>query len=388
MANRSRPAAVTDDVAALPFWEAADEVLSWPGSSARVVRPAQVIAKLRPLLRTANKSVADAPSAAPDVDDLIRDVASGGAPNLVFAGTTAFADAVACVRCRIEQPASAVELMTMRAYLDAAVVADSRPTLIVDHAATREQLSFIALLIEPHRFESMRAAFKAFRATFVAAYAGHHRQYWKTYRKLSRSVEALAPSARALAALNTLRTLGPPIGEDTFVEYQRISGAPVICPVDNPADALATRPICGYCGLTLADAVPIDQHEAIAHKLRAALVLQQQRLASEAVRRILARGGERLGRFIAIVQAADTASLATVLDAELLTFIQELLDQPVSPTLEALQLFERIALAHPVITEDEIDGVVETVRRLLQEQLSARRAGDAPVPSFYLAAPQ
>ena len=276
----------------------------------------------------------------------------------------------------------------MRAYLDQALVSDRRPTLFVDLATTREQLSFVALLIEPHRLDSMRAAFKTFRSAFAAAYNDHHRHYWKAYAKLTRAIDGLAPVARALDRLNSLRALGPPAGEDALAGYRSLSSGGAICPAAGALVELAQQPACGYCGLTLDNSLPAEQTDDIAHRLNAALAVQQRRLASEAVRRILARGGERLDRFVEIVQAADTASLAHVLDGDLIVFLQQLLAQPITPTPEALHLIEQIALAHPVITEDQIDLVLETLRGLLRDQLSSSTSDDsASVPSFYLAKP-
>jgi hypothetical protein len=318
----------------------------------------------------------------------VQEVAAGAQPEELFTSPAAFAEAIACARCQREERTGVSELRTMRAYLDAAEVPASRPSLVVDHAATREQLSFIALLIEPHRSESMSAAFETFRAAFASAYADHHRRYWKAFAGLSRGLSGLAPAMRALERLNSLRALGAPVGEDALGDYRALSSGMAICAASDLQNALVDRPFCGACGLTLSDSVPSEQAEDVAHRLNSALAIQQRRLASEAVRRILARGGERLDRFVEIVQAADTASLAQVLDGDLLVFLQELLAQPVSPTPEAMHLFEQIALAHPVITEDQVETVVETLRDLLREQLAAQRDDDGSgVPSFYLATP-
>ena len=378
-----------DAPSSLPYWEAANEVLAWPAQPARIVQPRQVVTRLRPLVRKTGTRIGDA-GLATKREPLsgVRDVAAGARPEDVFPSAAAFAEAIALVRCIQEERDGVDELITMRAYLDSAVVPAGRPALVVDHAATREQLSFIALLIEPHRSESMRAAFETFRSTFCSAYGDHHARYWKASGKLARTLGGLAPAARALERLNSLRALGPAVGEDALVDYRTLSSGNAPCPASATRGALLDRPVCGHCGLTLNDTVPNEHADDVAHRLNSALAVQQRRLASEAVRRILARGGERLDRFVEIVQAADTASLAQVLDGELLVFLQELLAQPVSPTPEALHLFEQIALAHPVITEEQVDLVVETLRGLLREQLAAQRSDDrSRPPSFYLATP-
>ena len=86
--------------------------------------------------------------------------------------------------------------------------------------------------------------------------------------------------------------------------------------------------------------------------------------------------GETPQRFVEIVQAADVAAMTRVLDDDLLTFLDELLSQPLSPTADALAVFEELVRAHPSVSGDDVDGVAETLRRLLTEQLEAQRPAD------------
>ena len=90
----------------------------------------------------------------------------------------------------------------------------------------------------------------------------------------------------------------------------------------------------------------------------------------------MARGGRRLEQFLQIVQASDLTGLAHVLDGDLLEFLRELLSEPVAPTAEALDLFEELARSHPVVSEDQIDAVSQTLRTLLTEQLAAQQEHD------------
>ena len=74
------------------------------------------------------------------------------------------------------------------------------------------------------------------------------------------------------------------------------------------------------------------------------------------------------------------------LDDELLAFLGELLAQPVSPTPEALDLFEHLARAYPIVSEEQVEAVIETLRQLLTEQLASQRASDPSRPAaFHLA---
>jgi hypothetical protein len=184
----------------LPYWEAANEVLAWPAQPARIVQPRHVVTRLRPLVRKTGARIADAgPAMKGEPLAGVRDVAAGARPEDVFLRRPR--SRRRSLPCAVGEERDGVdELIAMRAYLDSAVVPENRPALVVDHAATREQLSFIALLIEPHRSESMRAAFEAFRSTFCSAYGDHHARYWKAFGKLAHARRTRAGGSRARAA--------------------------------------------------------------------------------------------------------------------------------------------------------------------------------------------
>jgi hypothetical protein len=247
----------------------------------------------------------------------------------------------------------------------------------------REQLSFVTLLQQPKAIEYLRAAFDTFRDAYARAYAKHHAAYWLSFAEVLHTLEDIEPQARAQARQNTLRALGRPAGEAALAEFERLRARPT-CDGDGLADALYERPTHD-CGVTLGEAAPAKEAARMVRELSAALSLQLSRLASEAVRRILARGGARLDQFLQIVQASDSAGLATVLDDELVAFLTRLLAEPVVPAPEALDLFEQLARAYPTVDETQVDAVVRTLRDLLTQALAARREGD-PAAAFRLAA--
>lgn len=279
----------------------------------------------------------------------------------------------ALLRCVLDHRSAATELSSMLAYLDGAQPPDTDAELATDPAFTREQLSFITLLEQPHQLDRLRASFQVFRQRYARVYVQHHDQYWRAAARLQGELQEAAPVARTLARLNALRQLGRPVGEAQLAVYQRLLGGRPACAVRGLPDALRERPACPQCGISLRDGVPAQEGRAVLRGLQSALTRQQSRLASEAVRRILGRGGERLEQFLRVVQAADLTALASILDDDLLDFLRELLAEPVVPTPEALDLFEELARAHPVITEEQLDAVLGTLRRLLLDQLAAQR---------------
>ncbi|MDP3768426.1 MAG: hypothetical protein Q8S13_10460, partial [Dehalococcoidia bacterium] len=281
---------------------------------------------------------------------------------------------------------AAHELASMRDYLDAVKLATEAGELAADRAFTREQLSFVSLLSEPHQLAGMRATFDMFRTSYVSFYVKHHDAYWRAFSRLRTALKDAEPGARALERLNTLRALGRPVGEAELAAYERLSGGPRACAARTLAAQLSEQPRCRDCGIALGEVVPDEEVEAVVRGLGEALARQQARLASEAVRRILARGGERIEQFLQIAQASDQAGLTQVLDDDdLLDFLRELLAEPAAPTPEALDLFEELARAHPLVSAQQVDAVVETLRELLTERLAAQQSTDSAPSSFRLA---
>ncbi|MBI4571255.1 MAG: hypothetical protein HY723_04840 [Chloroflexi bacterium] len=364
------------------YWETLRTILSWPGAAPRRQAPRRIRARLAEALRAAPAPPPDAAAAI----ERLRRIAGGEAPDEVAASPAELREDAALLRCLAEQPDAARELAAMRAYLDGAAPGDAARDLLSDRAFLREQLSFATLLTEPHQLTSLRASFEQFRDEYVRAYIEQHLCHWSAWDRLREQLAEGAPAVDALTRLNTLRALGRPLGEDEIAAYAALTGEPACARRDLAAD-LQQQARCPACGLAMIDVTPAEEVARALRGVQAALGRQQARLASEAVRRILARGGERIDRFLQVAQASDLAGLAQVLDDELLAFLGGLLAEAPAPTPEALDLFETLARDYPVITEEQIEAASEALRRLLREQLAAQRAADpARLPSFRLAA--
>ena len=361
-------------------WRTLDEILSWPRAPGRVVRPDQLRARLSATLERIPPATHTALTDAPVVR--LREIAAGARPDAVSSPAELKED-VALIRCLTERPEEVAELAAMGAYLDAARPGAQMHELLVDQAVTRERISFAVLLAEPQEMASMRAIFELFQSDFAEAYTDHHRRHWRAYARLSAMLDEGALTAQALARLNTLAALGRPVGRAALGAYERMTGGRRACPAPELASALREQPACPDCGITMENGAPSEETGEVLRRLHTALARQQARLAGEAVRQILARGGERIDQFLQIVQASDPAGLAQVLDDKLLAFLQELLSQPVSPTPEALALFQELARTYPIVSEEQVEAVIGTLRQLLNEKLAVQRAADPARPTTF-----
>lgn len=356
-------------------WRSIDQMLSSPNPPAKVARPQRLRGRLGAALAELPAAAASDATGNAAIDRL-REIANGAAPETVVASPATLADDVAHLRCLKEQPATAAELTSMLTYLDAARPGPQQRRLLVDRATTREQLSFVTLLSEPHRLDGMRATFEIFRNDYLAAYTEHHRRYWQAWARLRAVLDEAAPIAHTLARLNTLSALGQPLGRTALAAYRRLTREPRSCSPQDLEATLRERPECQSCQVTLEIGVPSEETEEVLRRLQAALSRQQARLANQAVRRILARGGERIEQFLQIVQASDLTGLAQVLDDDLLAFLSELLAQPVSPAPAALDLLQELIRAHPTVSEEQVEAVTQTLRQLLIKQLASQQAAD------------
>ncbi len=302
---------------------------------------ARTLADLRSLLDTAEQALAarspqeEGRGAADEAVDRLRRLAAARrlhdtlfAAQALYGHPMALAEDVYLARCLCRELDTALELAAMRRYLASAAVPEAMAELETDRRMGLETASFATLFHAPHRLDDMRATFEVFRKRYRAAYVAHHRRYWRSAAALRRALREAAVAARALERLNTLRELGRPVGEESLSCYRTLLSQTEACIVDEGLEGLlADRTACPSCRITLSDEPPEGEVQEALQGLSSALARQQARLSSEAVRKILAAGkGERLERFLQVVQASDLTGLANVLDDELLAFLRELLE--------------------------------------------------------------
>jgi hypothetical protein len=254
------------------------------------------------------------------------------------------------------------------------------PELETDRRMGLETASFATLFHAPHRLDDMRATFEVFRKRYRAAYVAHHRRYWRSAAALRKELFGAAVTARALERLNTLRELGGPVGEESLRRYRALTSQTEGCAIGEGLEGLlAGRTACPSCQITLVDEPPDEEIRQALQGLTSALARQQARLSSEAVRQILAAGkGERLERFLQVVQASDLTGLANVLDDELLAFLRELLASNLPAT--SLPVLERLRRAFPEAGQEDVEAATGEFRRLLLEALAARGRADPNRP--------
>lgn len=270
----------------------------------------------------------------------------------------------------------AVDIAQVKDYLDHVQLRTTDRELVADRLAVLGRLNLNSLVAQPGLWSSVHGEFEAFRNRYRIAYQKHHRD---TQNEQKRLLETLTDSERPLAALarlNGITELGPPLGKDLARCHEELLRRVQPCPVPFVSLELDATPTC-QCGLTLTSESLAPPVESLRKDLARALQDQQRRLASEAIRRILARSNEdRIVTFVQAVQAADLAPLVDVMDDELATFIQVLLAEEETATSPS-DLLRRFADAYPTLEESDLAQAVRTFERLLREAFAEARQAHA-----------
>jgi hypothetical protein len=178
----------------------------------------------------------------------------------------------------------------------------------------------------------------------------------------------LASHVQALRRLNTLRELGPPLGEEALAEYEQLPqriGACLLSASLEREPGQAAR--CSTCGISLNDEPPWEDVQRVKRRLERAINQQLQRLSSKAVSQILAASGEaRMEQFLQLVQASQARSLADVLDDELLGFLRRLLVEARVKSLLS-PVFAKLQEPIPDLSEEVVEDIAEKVARVIHD---------------------
>jgi hypothetical protein len=116
---------------------------------------------------------------------------------------------------------------------------------------------------------------------------------------------------------------------------------------------------------------PAADARRVRQAIERGLLTQQRRLAQRVVSRLLEQPsrneGERLARFVQVVQASDLTGLALVLDDTIVEFLRNFLDP--QPSQESVM--DRLAGSFPEVTLANLDAVLGELRRLLTADVVA-----------------
>ena len=228
---------------------------------------------------------------------------------------------------------------------------------------------------EPGLWDRLNEELKRFRARYQNTYQKHHRDYYEALDHLRGTLSDAPRQLTVLGLLNRIEGLGAPLGDDLEKRYAALAEKLVACPVARVTDVSVERaPTCDHClrPLRLTDEPPAAEVEGFRRELTSVLDNKRRQLASEAISRVLARGGDTMSTFLEAVRAADLNALVDVMSPDLADFIERLLADEAILTADA-NVFDRLAHRFPTLEESQIDEALAELRRLLQKAFAQAR---------------
>ncbi|MGA9350654.1 MAG: DUF6079 family protein [Anaerolineae bacterium] len=267
----------------------------------------------------------------------------------------------------------AAEIISAKRYLEDVQPRQSDQELAADRFTLLGQLSLDSLAAQPNLWAGLKTNFETFQGRYRNAYQKHHRDTQAELKCLQDSLAEAPRRLQALALLNSISELGTPRGEDLAGRFQALQQRLQPCPAPFNTLTLEISPVCPQCGLTLTAEAPRTEVEGFLRDLERALTEQQRCLASEAIRRVLARSREtKVTTFVQVVQTANLAALVDVMDEELVTFIRVLLAEEEVGTGET-DVLHRFAQDYPTLEEADLPKAVAHFEKLLQEAFAEAR---------------
>jgi hypothetical protein len=184
----------------------------------------------------------------------------------------------------------------------------------------------------PRNLDAVEARFQKFKWTYVQLYRAAHANWRAEMERVARAIDDARRDLDALARLNAMAALGPPVADELAPRVGDIANRIRRCDFEGTL-AVEQEPRCPRCGYVLGEQSPRAQLEELAERLRRALDLKLAALSNSAIARLIRQHdhAHRLEGFLKIIQAAQTEALVRVLDDRLARYLARLLDENLAP---------------------------------------------------------
>lgn len=268
----------------------------------------------------------------------------------------------------------AAEIGSTKRYLDDVSLRGTDRELSADRMAILTQLQLESLVNEPSLWQRLRNDFERFKGRYRNEYQKHHRDYHAAVNRLRDTLTDVPHQLEALSLINSIEGLGPAIGQELGQRYQALEQKVKPCSISDVTTVRVDhQPVCTECNLRLSDQPPEAEVKEFSWVIKEALNRKTRQLASEAVSRVLARGGrDDLATFLEAIQASDLAALVDVMSPDLVEFINRLLAEEAILSTEA-DVLSQLAHHYATLEEQDIDMVVNKFKQLLQQAFAEAR---------------
>lgn len=269
----------------------------------------------------------------------------------------------------------AFELSSARDYLNEACEIDK---LEFDRKALVSYLTFDTLLKDPGIIAARMEEFEKWKKKYVQAYRKSHRAYFEDLKVLETDVEALRPQVRALARMNSIIELGPPLHSslNAMTDLANVDKRLDVCPDAAEAGVAGTDAKCSKCGWMPVMEGPSAEVAKLKNLVASGLADRFQRFKDATIAAIIKKAADSddradLKNLIEIIQVATADSLASVMTDDLVEFLRKLL-------YDENLIHEEVSLGPIVreigaIEEDHMDEAVDRFAKLLSKAIKGAK---------------
>lgn len=235
---------------------------------------------------------------------------------------------ISCMHGLADIAGIAPMVLDLMAYLEGAEIPDSTmPALSLERRSLRAALLLGNLIRRPGRsWESLRQEIEGFKTSYGAAYRSHHAQFHQDLLGYRRDLEAARTKSQAISLLNIIPEFSSVEDSALAQSLAQLDNSPAPCSVEGESLELENDPVCGSCGITLEQSLPLGELSRISSAIEANLAGQNRQLSNLLVGKIMQEAHDpQLDDLLKIVQASDLSALSNTLTPDMVGFIRRLL---------------------------------------------------------------
>ena len=263
----------------------------------------------------------------------------------------------------------ATVLLTMKSYIDDAILPEEKTDLVKSEDSIRDKLDLESFLADMSRLEEVKEQFEGFKRRYGPLYQIHHRDYYVIVKKTREQLNGIAGKVDAIARLNTLN-LNLPASKAEYYELlarMKECGLPDPVPVD-------TSSICRGCRLTLIEKYDVGDANSLVKKVDENLKLGMNRLAEVVTKPILDLDKEKkLGELMKTIKSNDSPGFVKVLTDSMIEYLMRLSEECNIETIRVS--LSKFAKKYALVEEDRVEEVVKAFREVLLKEVEKAKKG-------------
>ncbi len=263
----------------------------------------------------------------------------------------------------------ATVLLTMKSYIDDAIIPEEKADLAKSEDFIRDKLDLESFLADISELEEVKKQFEEFKRRYGPLYQIHHRDYYAKVRKAREQLNSIAGKVDTIVNMNTLN-LNLPASKAEYYELlarMKECGLPDPVPVD-------TSSICRGCRLTLIEKHDVNEVNSLVKKVDENLKLGMNRLADVVTRPILDLDKEKkLEELMKTIKSGDSTRFVKVLTNSLIEHLMKLSEECNIETIRVS--FSKFAKKYAIVEEDHVEEVVKAFREVLLKEVENAKRG-------------